>query len=100
MFGFSIEHPTNVAGMEAKMETYSIDSFSRREILEISAVLTGAAALCRAGAVARAAGQPRTPAQILGPFYPLKEPPQTADLTRVPGRSGRAAGQVLNVMGR
>jgi protocatechuate 3,4-dioxygenase beta subunit len=42
----------------------------------------------------------RTPDQILGPFYPLSELPQTADLTRVSGRSGRAEGQVLNVMGR
>jgi protocatechuate 3,4-dioxygenase beta subunit len=42
----------------------------------------------------------RTPGQILGPFYPLKEFIQSADLTRVPGRPGRAAGQVLNVMGR
>ena len=42
----------------------------------------------------------RTPDQILGPFYPLSELPQTADLTRVSGRSGRAEGQMLNVMGR
>ena len=31
---------------------------------------------------------------------PLGELPQSSDLTRVPGRSGRAEGQVLNVMGR
>jgi protocatechuate 3,4-dioxygenase, beta subunit len=86
--------------MEAKMAVYSIDNFSRREILKMSAVLTGATALCAAGAGAGPAGLPRTPGQILGPFYPLKELPQTADLTRVPGRTGRAAGQVLNVMGR
>src|SRR5260370_24639536 len=42
----------------------------------------------------------RTPGQILGPFYPLKELPQTSDLTRLPGRAGRANGQVINVMGR
>jgi len=36
----------------------------------------------------------------LGPFYPVGELPQSADLTTVPGRSGRAEGQVLNVMGR
>jgi protocatechuate 3,4-dioxygenase beta subunit len=42
----------------------------------------------------------RTPDQILGPFYPLSELPQTADLTKVWGRSGRAEGQMLNVMGR
>jgi protocatechuate 3,4-dioxygenase beta subunit len=42
----------------------------------------------------------RTPEQILGPFYPLKALDQNADLTRVPGRPGRAEGLVLNVMGR
>ena len=42
----------------------------------------------------------RTPDQILGPFYPLSGLPQTSDLTRVSGRSGRAEGQVLNVIGR
>src|SRR5258708_35763753 len=42
----------------------------------------------------------RTPEQILGPFYPLKTLGQNADLTKVPGRPGRAAGLVLNVMGR
>ena len=42
----------------------------------------------------------RTPDQTLGPFYPLLELPQTSDLTRVSGRSGRAEGQVLNVIGR
>jgi protocatechuate 3,4-dioxygenase, beta subunit len=82
------------------MAIYSIGDFSRREILKMSAVLTGAAAICATGAPAEATGLPRTPGQILGPFYPLKELPLTADLTRVPGRTGRAAGQVLNVMGR
>jgi protocatechuate 3,4-dioxygenase beta subunit len=33
------------------------------------------------------------------PFYPLKELPQTGDLTKIPGRSGRAEGQVINVTG-
>jgi protocatechuate 3,4-dioxygenase, beta subunit len=87
--------------MEAKMAVYSIGDCSRREILKMSAVLTGAAAVCAAAVPAAAAAElPRTPGQVLGPFYPLKELPQTADLTRVPGRTGRAAGQVLNVMGR
>src|SRR5262245_15416172 len=82
------------------MAVYSIGDFSRREILKMSAVLTGGVAVCAAAGPAKTAGLPRTPGQILGPFYPLKELPQTADLTRVSGRTGRAAGQVLNVMGR
>jgi protocatechuate 3,4-dioxygenase beta subunit len=43
----------------------------------------------------------RTPDQILGPFFPLGKAPDTGgDLTHLPGKSGRAAGQVINVMGR
>jgi Dioxygenase len=43
----------------------------------------------------------RTPDQILGPLYPaMKTADLSGDLTRVPGRTGRAEGQILNVMGR
>jgi protocatechuate 3,4-dioxygenase beta subunit len=35
-----------------------------------------------------------------GPFFPLQEPAVTSDLTKLPGRTGRARGQVINVMGR
>jgi protocatechuate 3,4-dioxygenase, beta subunit len=43
----------------------------------------------------------RTPDQILGPFYPVAKAPEAInDLTRLPGRSGRAEGETLNVMGR
>jgi protocatechuate 3,4-dioxygenase, beta subunit len=81
------------------MAVYPIGHLSRREILKMSAALASAA-MGATGVRAEAAELPRTPGQILGPFYPLKELPQTADLTRVTGRAGRAAGQVLNVMGR
>ena len=47
----------------------------------------------RGGVAANAGSNTRT-------VYPLSELPQTADLTRVSGRSGRAEGQVLNVTGR
>ena len=44
---------------------------------------------------------PRTSDQILGPFYPLhKEPDPSGDLTRKPGHSGAAQGQLLHVVGR
>jgi protocatechuate 3,4-dioxygenase, beta subunit len=82
------------------MASYSIDQLSRREILRMSAMLTSSAIVWSTGSAAGAATLPRTPGQILGPFYPLSKMPQTADLTRLPGRNGRAAGQVLNVMGR
>jgi protocatechuate 3,4-dioxygenase beta subunit len=43
----------------------------------------------------------RTPGEILGPFYPvLRSVEKTADLTALPGKLGRAAGQVIYVMGR
>ena len=81
------------------MATYSIGDLSRREILKMSAMVGVAGAMSTNYAIAQAALQ-RTPHQILGPFYPMKPFDQTADLTRVPGRPGRAEGQVLNVMGR
>src|ERR1700694_3841371 len=81
------------------MTTYSIGDLSRREILRMSAVLGIASGASTRFAIAQTAGQ-RTPEQILGPFYPLKTLGQNADLTKVPGRPGRAAGLVLNVAGR
>jgi protocatechuate 3,4-dioxygenase beta subunit len=42
-----------------------------------------------------------TPRQTAGPFYPVDKPlDRDADLTQVRGRAGRAAGQVVHVMGR
>jgi protocatechuate 3,4-dioxygenase, beta subunit len=82
------------------MASYSIGDLGRRELLMMSAVIgaLGTVASPTVGVAAEPALQ-RTPGQILGPFYPLKELPQTADLTRIPGRSGRAEGEVLNVLG-
>jgi protocatechuate 3,4-dioxygenase, beta subunit len=43
----------------------------------------------------------RTPAQILGPFYPVLKPTdQDTDLTTIAGRAGRAQGQVIYMAGR
>jgi protocatechuate 3,4-dioxygenase, beta subunit len=42
-----------------------------------------------------------TPDQILGPFYPVQKPVDGgSDLTQLKGRSGRAQGPVIYVMGR
>jgi len=82
------------------MAAYSIGDLDRREILKMSAVLAGSGALFSAKLAAAEAALLRTPGQILGPFYPVGELGQNSDLTRLPGRSGRAEGQVLNVMGR
>jgi protocatechuate 3,4-dioxygenase beta subunit len=81
------------------MATCSIADLSRREILRISATLAAASVASTRFANAQTAGH-RTPEQILGPYYPLKGFDQSADLTKIPGRPGRAEGQILNVMGR
>ena len=42
-----------------------------------------------------------TPVQTAGPFYPTRDrEDEDADLTRVNGRGGRAAGEVIHVRGR
>ena len=82
------------------MATYTIENLGRRELIIMSAVLAGSGAVLPLAHAAAEVSLRRTPDQILGPFYPLSELPQTSDLTRVSGRSGRAEGQVLNVMGR
>jgi protocatechuate 3,4-dioxygenase beta subunit len=81
------------------MATYSIGDLSRREILRMSAILGVTSVVSTKFAFAQAALL-RTPGQILGPFYPVKPFDQNADLTKVPGRPGRAEGEILNVMGR
>jgi protocatechuate 3,4-dioxygenase beta subunit len=82
------------------MAIYSIADLGRRELLRMSAVIAGLGLVGAANLARAQAALQRTPGQILGPFYPLKELPQNSDLTQVPGRPGRAQGQVLNVMGR
>ena len=75
------------------------DRPSRRALLRLSGM---AGLLCAAGGTpAPAQTTRRTPAQILGPFYPVVKPlDQDADLTVVAGRPGRAAGQPVEVSGR
>lgn len=69
-------------------------------MLEAAAALGGLALAGRLGAES-AVPLRRTPAQILGPFYPLVKPlDQDADLTTVTGRPGRARGQIVHVAGR
>jgi protocatechuate 3,4-dioxygenase, beta subunit len=82
------------------MTVHSIRDLCRREILMMAAVLAGSGVVFSPKRAAAEAALQRTPDQILGPFYPLSDLASTSDLTRVSGRSGRAEGQVLNVMGR
>ena len=63
-------------------------------------LVVGAAAVASVAA-ARSSTLVATSAQDLGPFYPVIRPTDhDADLTRVKGRSGTAAGQPIQVIGR
>ena len=76
-------------------------SRNRRTILKASAVLLAAGMLPSAGSAFAQRVLNRTQDQILGPFYPImSKPNRSGDLTRVPGGSGRAKGQLLIVKGR
>jgi protocatechuate 3,4-dioxygenase, beta subunit len=73
---------------------------SRRTILKASAALLAAGILSPINSALAQAALRRTQDQILGPFYPvMSKPNRTGDLTRVPGGSGRAKGQLLIVRG-
>jgi protocatechuate 3,4-dioxygenase, beta subunit len=73
---------------------------SRRQMLGIAVGAGGLALSGRFGA-AFAQGLKTTPGEILGPFYPVgKALDRGADLTAIPGKPGRAAGQIMYVMGR
>lgn len=62
-------------------------------------VLAGGLALGLVGGVAHSEEPlPTTPPLELGPFYPVLKPVDTdADLTRLPGRRGRAQGEVIQL---
>jgi protocatechuate 3,4-dioxygenase beta subunit len=63
-------------------------------------VLAGGLALGLTGARAQES-LPPTPMIELGPFYPVIRPVDTdADLTRIAGRSGRAEGEVIQLIGK
>ena len=76
------------------------DGISRRRVLGMAGAVGGLAMFGSASS-ALAQALRRTPDQILGPFYPVVKPlHQGADLTTIPGKPGRAAGQAIHVMGR
>src|SRR5437867_636133 len=76
------------------------DGISRRRVLGMAGAV-GSLAMFGSASSALAQGLRQTPDQILGLFYPIVKPlHQGADLTTIPGKPGRAAGQVIHVMGR
>lgn len=69
----------------------------RRSFLRSALALGGMAVVPMAWAAPRR----NTPSQVLGPFYPVEKPlDQDADLTMIDGKSGRAQGKVVHLMGR
>src|SRR4029450_3968959 len=77
-----------------------LQGFSRRQMLGM-AIAAGGLALSGTPTTAFAQALKRTPGEILGPFYPVSRTTEkSADLTMWPGKPGRAAGQVIYVMGR
>ena len=75
-------------------------SLSRRQMIGLTLSAAGVAVFGRFG-TAFAEALKLTPGEILGPFYPvIKRVDQGADLTVMPGKSGRAAGELIHVMGR
>ena len=74
--------------------------FSRRQLMATASLAASTAAAASFG-IACASPLRSTPGQILGPFWPTQAKPDlSGDLTRVPGSTGRAMGQVLHVSGR
>ena len=71
-------------------------NFSRRSV--VIGLSSGALAI---GSTDAAELLRPTPQETFGPYFPVRTPPDhDFDLTRLPGRSGRALGQVIEVSGR
>ncbi|MGE5841982.1 MAG: protocatechuate 3,4-dioxygenase [Deltaproteobacteria bacterium] len=74
---------------------------SRRELLEMSFALGGAAILAPLSSILAQSAWMPTPEQVSGPFYPVAKPTdKDADLTFIQGKPGRAQGQILHLAGR
>lgn len=64
-------------------------------------LIAGSAIAVGVGNSALAQALRRTPGQIVGPYYPVIKPADSdADLTRLAGRTQRAAGQIVEISGR
>jgi protocatechuate 3,4-dioxygenase beta subunit len=74
---------------------------SRRQLLEMSLAFGGVLLSSPLHSIFAQSTKMPTAGQILGPFYPVIKPlDQDADLTQLQGRSGKAQGQVIHLMGR
>jgi protocatechuate 3,4-dioxygenase, beta subunit len=74
--------------------------FSRRQMLQMGIGFGGLAVL-GGSALAQTAERIVTPEVLMGPFYPMLKPlDKDADLTRLNGQKGVAAGAIIQVAGR
>jgi protocatechuate 3,4-dioxygenase beta subunit len=65
------------------------------------AVVTGLAGIIAVPGAAAAESLGPTPQETLGPYFPIRTPAErNYDLTRLPGRTGQAAGQIIELTGR
>ena len=72
-----------------------LQGLSRRQLLGM-AVAAGGLTLFGTPPCTFAQALKRTPGEILGPFYPvLRTVEKSGDLTMLPGKPGRAEGQVI-----
>jgi protocatechuate 3,4-dioxygenase beta subunit len=70
-------------------------------MLDRRTVLVGLTAAAMARRASAAAALPVTPQEMLGPFYPQHPlPDHDFDLTRIRGHSGRARGEIIELVGR
>jgi protocatechuate 3,4-dioxygenase beta subunit len=85
--------------MNDKSETMDIHSPARRHAMKASLLAGGA--IVSGSLLAQGRRLVPTPEEIMGPYYPVQKPlDQDADLTRMAGRDGTAAGQVIELSGR
>ena len=83
-----------------EIDMSTTNGVSRRRVLKMS-LAAGGLALSSAASAASPQNLKRTPGEILGPFHPVLKPLDLdADLTIISGKSDRALGQVLQLMGR
>jgi len=75
---------------------------SRRQMLQLGVAFGGFALANPLSSIyAQDQKLKQTPNLVMGPFYPLTKPlDQDADLTAISGRSGRAQGKIIYLMGR
>jgi len=74
---------------------------SRRQLLAMSLALGGVVLSAPLNSLLAQPARRLTEEQVMGPFYPVTKPiDQDADLTVIQGRSGKAQGKVIHLMGR